>query len=273
LVSRSPGQLIDESSLEEISKSHPDFGISGYVFASSYVGKADRVLDIGCGIGSGSAILLNAGAGKVTGVDINPKAIEYARDHYHREGLDFLCLSAADLPFLDGFFDLVVAMEIIEHLPESQHIRFLKECSRVLKNGGKIVCSTPNRRAYSIPSLKRSLNRSHLKEYDIDEFHDLLDDYFGDVTLYGQTFYSSTGIINHKLIMLAQFMVGGVLSLFPKADKLKLSVYAAITRIRLRFQTPLKKTQTYQQEADILPLADKLSRQPLDVIAVARIVK
>lgn len=273
MVSRSPGQLIGESSLEAISKHHPDFGICGYIFASSYVGEADRVLDIGCGIGSGSAILLNASAGKVTGVDINPKAIEYARDNYHQEELDFLCLSAADLPFPESSFDLVVTPEMIEHLPESQHRRFLAECRRVLRNGGKIICSTPNKRAYSITRLKRSLNRSHLKEYYIDEFHDLLNEYFGDVILYGQTFRSSTGIIKHKLIMLVQFMVGGVLSLFPKADELKLSVYATITRSRLRFHPLFKKTRAYPQGSDISSLADELSRQPLGVIAVARVVK
>jgi len=266
-------ELIEKNNLVAALKSSPDFGFSGYAFASTFVDNTDHVLDIGCANGHGSLMLLNAGAKTVTGGDINPKAIQYAKTHYRRKGLEFLCLDAANLSFADDCFDVVVASQIIEHLPEAEQRKFLSGCRGVLRNGGRIICSTPNKQVYSISKIKRSLNRSHMKEYCIPEFYDLLSEYFVDVTLYGQSFMNPVEIIEHKSIMVAQFVVGGILSLFPKADEVKLFVYAAITRSRLRFRAMFRKDRAYRQESDISLLSNNSSRQPLDVIAVARAVK
>lgn len=268
--------LFDESSLREVLKSDPEFSFSRYLFASKFVEGKSCVLDVGCNNGHGSLILLNAGAGTVTGGDINSKAIEYAKNHYNHEGLDFLCLDAANLPFPDDCFDVVVALEVIEHLPELEQRKCLSECRRVPRSSRVIICSTPNKEVYSITRIKRSLNRSHMKEYYIQEFYDLLSEYFVDVTLYGQSFMNSIEIIRHKLVMLAQFVGGGFLSLFPKADEIKHVIYRVITYNWLRCQALFKKDKAYPnigQKFNILPLSDQLSKPPFDVIAVARVAK
>ena len=48
------------------------------------------------------------------------------------------------MPFSDGFFDVVIAGEIVEHVPFPTHREFIAESARVLKKGGLLVITTPN---------------------------------------------------------------------------------------------------------------------------------
>lgn len=50
-------------------------------------------------------------------------------------------LNKGPLPFGDGFFDTVILAETVEHVENPSHV--LRECNRVLKNGGRLVVSTP----------------------------------------------------------------------------------------------------------------------------------
>ena len=74
------------------------------------------------------------------------------------------------IPFTDGEFDIVLCMEIIEHLDSP--INFLKECFRVLRPGGKIILTTPNapsiiqfREAYR-PFYEDANERPHIQYLD-----------------------------------------------------------------------------------------------------------
>jgi len=80
------------------------------------------VLDVGCGNG----YVTNALPGHlhVVGLDIDAEALRHVR-HPTRQA------SAADLPFGDGAFDLVMANDVIEHLPDEDHARALRQMARV----------------------------------------------------------------------------------------------------------------------------------------------
>lgn len=99
----------------------------------------DKVLDYGCGWGDFVVPLVNKGA-RVTGVDVSERPLEQARRRcpdaaYH------LMKPGEPLPFADGEFDHLLAMEVIEHVLDT-HGTFA-EFRRVLKPGGRLAVSCP----------------------------------------------------------------------------------------------------------------------------------
>lgn len=97
-----------------------------------------KLLDIGCGTGLNAENLRQMGF-EVSGVDLSPAAIS----QFNSRGFRGLIHDISDgLPYDDKQFDVVYASEVIEHLVDTNH--FLIECSRVLKDGGTLILSTPN---------------------------------------------------------------------------------------------------------------------------------
>ena len=102
-------------------------------------------LDVGCGAGLLAEPLARLGA-KVTAIDAAPQVIAVARDHAVGQGLQIDYRHAA-VEELDGRFDLVTAMEVIEHVADPQ--AFLSSLAARLAPGGLLLLSTPNRTARS----------------------------------------------------------------------------------------------------------------------------
>ena len=99
-------------------------------------------LDVGCGAGLLCEPLARLGA-DVTGVDAAPENTAAAAIHAERTGLDIRYM-AGELASHDiGRFDLVTAMEVIEHVADKQ--AFANELAARLASGGLMVLSTPNR--------------------------------------------------------------------------------------------------------------------------------
>ena len=152
--------------------------IARYVFASQFV-KDKTVIDVASGMGYGSHYLSKSGATLVIGADISFDAIARAEKRYRREGLHFVAADATRMPFEDCACDVLVSFETIEHI--EQYETYLSECTRVLKNDGLFVCSTPNKRVsrYYQPDF-------HVKEFYPEEFFELVNKYFNEVSCFGQ---------------------------------------------------------------------------------------
>ena len=140
------------------------------------------VLDIGCGAGHGSNMLAKKYK-KVYGVDISDDAIKYAKENWNSRNIDFKVGSALAIPFPDNTFDTIAAFEVFEHLNDWR--KFLSEIKRVLKPGGCVYISTPNKTLYS-PGTKKPINPHHVFEMTIVEFKNALSDFFTIEEFYGQ---------------------------------------------------------------------------------------
>jgi SAM-dependent methyltransferase len=104
--------------------------------------RAERALDLGCGNGRLSALIE---AAEVTAADVSAAALRRARERLPEARLEEL-EPDAPLPFSDGSFDLVVCIEVLEHVRDVQ--LFLSEIRRVLEPGGTLALTTPGNRPF-----------------------------------------------------------------------------------------------------------------------------
>jgi SAM-dependent methyltransferase len=151
-----------------------------YAFALQWV-KGKAVLDAACGEGYGSALLATAAAA-VTGVDRSADAIRHASDRYAAENLQFQAADCLELPFAAASFDCVVSFETLEHLAD--HDGLLREFRRVLRPGGFLLLSSPDKAVYSEKMQNR--NEFHVRELYRDELETLLRQHFPAYRLWGQ---------------------------------------------------------------------------------------
>ena len=105
-----------------------------------------QILDIGCGTGIFCELLARAGA-CVTGVDPATRALEIAAENARAKGLR-IDYRAGTVDAAPEQFDVVSAMEVIEHVPDPRV--FLRDCAARVKPGGLLVLSTINRSVKSL---------------------------------------------------------------------------------------------------------------------------
>ncbi|MBT0565473.1 methyltransferase domain-containing protein [Williamsia sp. CHRR-6] len=128
------------------------------------------VLEAGSGEGYG-AHLISSVATDVVCVDYDATAVAHTRARYpsvtvHQGNL-------VDLPLADDSVEVVVNFQVIEHLWDQA--AFVAECARVLRPGGVLLISTPNRITFS-PGRDTPLNPFHTRELAASELQQLLTD-------------------------------------------------------------------------------------------------
>lgn len=140
----------------------------------------DRVvLDAGCGVGYGSALLASVAA-RVVGVDVSAEAIEYARVRYARPNIEFLVRDLLELDLPGSAFDVVCSFEAIEHLADRDV--FLRHVAWTLRDDGVFLVSTPR----VDRTNERPDNPYHYIEYSPADFEALLRRHFAEIELFGQ---------------------------------------------------------------------------------------
>jgi SAM-dependent methyltransferase len=134
------------------------------------------ILDVGSGEGYGAAVL--AERGHVTAVELDADAVFHASGRYPK--LHLIRGDACHLPFRPGSFDVVVALQTLEHLVCAD--RFIAQSRELLRPGGVLILTTPNRETFSPSGV---VNPFHVYEYTADELEGLLRVHFERLTIRG----------------------------------------------------------------------------------------
>lgn len=236
-----------------------------YEFAAERVAEK-AVLDCGMGEGYGPALLAER-AGCVVGMDRAREAVTYARSKYGCAGnLRFAAGDASSLPFKSASFDVLCCFQVLEHLEDAPG--FLFEASRVLRPGGELILTTPNRlQAGTGP------NPHHVLEYSPDELRELLEIVFPRVELLGvfgsdriNRYRARNRRIVQRLLQLDYF---GLRYRLPA--RIREPIHASMTRLIRRFvgrQTP-DDPGTFST-ADF-PISDRDVARSIDLLAVANL--
>ncbi|MEO1186898.1 MAG: methyltransferase domain-containing protein [Cyanobacteria bacterium J06636_27] len=131
----------------------------------SEVQQAENILDVGCGIGGSSLYLAQKYNANATGITLSPvqarRASERAIEFGLQDRANFQVADALNMPFEDNSFDLVWSLESGEHMPDKQ--KFLQECYRVLKPGGKLILVTWCHRSTNESTLTAD-EKKHLEQ-------------------------------------------------------------------------------------------------------------
>jgi SAM-dependent methyltransferase len=127
-----------------------------------------EVLEAGCGEGYGADLLAGT-ARRVVAVDYDAASVAHVRSRYPR--VEVIEGNLVSVPLPDASVDVVVNFQVIEHLWDQP--QFITECLRLLRPGGRLLISTPNRITFT-PGGGAPLNPFHTRELDAAELAELL---------------------------------------------------------------------------------------------------
>jgi len=123
-----------------------------------------QILDIGCGGGATMGSLRRYG--NVRGIDTSEEAVEYNRER----GREVSLAAVESIPFADNSFDLVLALDVIEHVPDD--LQALRELFRTLRSGGSLLVTVP---ALRILWSAHDVSHGHYRRYTLGELRGRLE--------------------------------------------------------------------------------------------------
>lgn len=146
-----------------------------YDILAGRVGRVQRILDVGCGDGYLMG-RVSACGNSVVGIDPAAVGVALAADRLrHFRNCTVVQGSAYNLPFGDGYFDVVLLADVIEHL--ERPAKSLREMTRVLAPNGTLLVTTPKWRP------DRKWDPQHVREYQPEELNTCLKAHFSDVNV------------------------------------------------------------------------------------------
>jgi SAM-dependent methyltransferase len=169
---------------ERVSHLVKDFTFYGhlsiYDFATQFCRDA-VVLDAGSGAGYGAALVADAGARHVLGVDVGPKAVEFSRHHYRRPNLEFEVLDFDELALPPDTFDFIFTSNTLEHVADVP--AFLRAAHASLKPAGAMLVAVPPITDDRLVYLN-VINPYHVNIWSPRQWEFALSRFFGEVDAY-----------------------------------------------------------------------------------------
>ena len=107
--------------------------------------KNDSVLEVGCGSGALTTLIhAYVKRGKITGVDISPASIAYAKKRFKKSNrTSFWVSDMSDFEY-DGKFDLIVMPDVIEHIPIKDHLDLFQKMRKHMHDSSILAINIPN---------------------------------------------------------------------------------------------------------------------------------
>ena len=160
---------------------------------TSIVGRVGygKILDLGAGTGMLSLELQNRGY-EVWALDPSPEAIGFCV----KRGVKNASVGGAEkLPFSDAFFDMVLMLDVLEHISDEQAP--INEINRVLKPGGRMVITVP---AFKILWSKWDEKIGHYRRYTLKSFSGLFNNWKTEKLTYFNTFLFLPILLARKIL-------------------------------------------------------------------------
>jgi ubiquinone/menaquinone biosynthesis C-methylase UbiE len=132
--------------LDYLLKNEPDIAFRNrvnFIVKELEARKSDKILEVGCGRGFILNILSTLSEAEFHGIDIAKDHLSIAKKQLKGRNVKVKYASAYELPYPDGSFDKIVSTEVLEHLEHED--KALGEMWRVLKPGGRLVMTVPNK--------------------------------------------------------------------------------------------------------------------------------
>ena len=130
-------KLQEDPSWDILSRGHPYYGVFDFIKGKKNL----EILDIGCGYG-GLVFVLNIMGHKAIGLEVSRQAVYFAAglfgDNYFQLDIDSFIEQNPDKKY-----DLIIAIEVIEHLIDPMN--FVRKCLSCIKEKGSLLITTPNR--------------------------------------------------------------------------------------------------------------------------------
>lgn len=152
----------------------------GYASVIRRVNKGDTGLDLACGSGYGTEILRKAGY-KMIGIDIDRKAIQFAKKNYPLNKY-ITCDMSEYSP--DSLFNLITMFESIEHITYIEGLKTLEIVKNHLLSNGVFILSTPR-------DINGKYNKLHRSQWDYTVLKNTLSSIFKNVEILGQDWDSA----------------------------------------------------------------------------------
>lgn len=179
------------------------------------------VLDVGCGVGS-ILLFLSEYSKQLVGLDVSERAIDIAKRASMATKSHNVLFKVGYLPELPSTFDLVIATEVIEHVPDDQ--MFLQKIFNALNNNGLLLLSTPlSENCFVNTKLYRNFDKEvgHLRRYSEKIILNLIESGGFEIVDYKKTESPLRNVLFlTKLGFVIRFIRGPFVSLFHLLDEL-----------------------------------------------------
>jgi SAM-dependent methyltransferase len=196
---------VSEIAGDEVTQEQVERLCNRYYWAGGYCANMD-VLEVACGTGQGLGFLAKL-ANSLEAGDLSESILEIARKHYG-DRVHLKKFDAQNMPFADHSKDIIILFEAIYYLPNAE--QFIRECTRVLRPGGKVLIVTANKDLFDFnPSP-----HSH-RYYGVLEIQAVFSRYGFKVDFFGDTPIDTVSIRQKVLRPIKKLVV--TLGLMPKS--------------------------------------------------------
>ncbi len=182
---------------------HLLFLLSRYKFCAKMLSGKQRVLEAGCGDGTGLPVVLQT-VGAVHAVDVDPIFVESAKvTNEGRPGLSFEVVDLTESA-PTGIFDGAYSLDVVEHFPAAREHAFVGNVCRALSSGGVFILGTPN--VHASANASKWSREGHVNLKDEEGLRALLSPFFHNVFVFSmndEVIHTGFAPMAHYLLALA----------------------------------------------------------------------